>query len=188
MPCSPDEPAPPASVKTRPEPPRAGEGAPLSLLALLAPGLGFALGLFLLRDHSRYQWLRRPSEIPWELALIAVSGLIATAGGLIDWRFHRREHERVGPKERRSELIALAFGGLPLFLLMSAASVMDHPQALLIPIVVTALFTVACICYDEFVFHRARCGPYETALHRMLVFGNGIAWLSWMHWCFVRGT
>jgi hypothetical protein len=42
------------------------------------------------------------------------------------------------------------------------------------------------ICYDEFVFHRKRCGRYETMLHRLLVFGNGIAWLAWMHWCFVR--
>lgn len=159
-----------------------------SLLALLAPGFGFAAGLFLIRDLPRYRWLHRPSDFPWELALIAASGLIATAAGIADWLFHRSGSERIGPKERHGELVALLFGGVPLFLLMSAASLIGRPRLLLIPIIVTALFTVACICYDEFVFHRARCGPYETALHRMLVFGNGIAWLSWMHWCFVRGS
>ncbi|MBI4346169.1 MAG: hypothetical protein HY553_04900 [Elusimicrobia bacterium] len=159
-----------------------------SLLALLAPGVGFASGLFLLRDHPRYLWLNHPAACPWEFALIAVSGLAATAAGVADWRFHRVSGERIGPKERHGELIALALGGLPLFTLMSAASVMRRPQALLLPILATVLFTVACICYDEFVFHRARCGRYETRLHRLLVFGNGVAWLSWMHWCFVRGS
>ena len=57
---------------------------------------------------------------------------------------------------------------------------------LLLPIIVVALFTATLICYDEFVFHRKRCGVYETLLHRLLVFGNGVAWLAWMHWCFVR--
>ena len=42
-------------------------------------------------------------------------------------------------------------------------------------LLLVALFTTVCICWDEFVFHRARCGPYETALHRALVFGNGLA-------------
>ena len=41
------------------------------------------------------------------------------------------------------------------------------------------------ISYDEFVFHR-RCGPFERVTHRLLTFGNGLAFLAWAHWCFVR--
>jgi hypothetical protein len=39
--------------------------------------------------------------------------------------------------------------------------------------------------YDEFVFHR-RCGRFETFTHRLLTCGNGLAFLAWTHWCFVR--
>jgi hypothetical protein len=70
---------------------------------------------------------------------------------------------------------------------MAAASVMNQPRVLLLPILLVVLFTASAICYDEFVYHRKRCGVYETLLHRLLVFGNGIAWLVWMHWSFVRG-
>ena len=69
---------------------------------------------------------------------------------------------------------------------MAAASVMPRPQLLLVPVLLVVLFTTVAISYDEVVVHRKRCGAYETALHRVLVFGNGIAWLAWMHWCFVR--
>ena len=72
-------------------------------------------------------------------------------------------------------------------MLMAAASVVPRPQLLLIPVLLVVLFTAVVISYDEFVFHRKRCGTYDTVLHRLLVFGNGIAWLAWMHWCFVRG-
>jgi hypothetical protein len=41
------------------------------------------------------------------------------------------------------------------------------------------------ICYDEFVFHR-RCGWFESFTHRLLTCGNGLAFLAWAHWCFVR--
>ena len=92
----------------------------------------------------------------------------------------------MGRPEHQSELAALAGGGVPLFGLMTAASIVPRPQVLLLPVLVVVLFTTVMICYDEFVFHRKRCGAYETLLHRLLVFGNGIAWLAWMHWCFVR--
>ena len=55
----------------------------------------------------------------------------------------------------------------------------------IIPIIGVALWTTALICYDEFVFHRQRCSTHETWLHRMTVFGNGAAWLAWVHYCFV---
>jgi hypothetical protein len=75
---------------------------------------------------------------------------------------------------------------VPLFVLMSLASVLDRPVVVLIPVIVVVLFITTLICYDEFLFHRKRCGRYETVLHRLLVFGNGLAWLAWVHWCFVR--
>ncbi|MCL1475863.1 hypothetical protein [Argonema antarcticum] len=87
--------------------------------------------------------------------------------------------------ERKYELLALA-GGVPLFILMAVASLMEKPTNFLIPVIIVVLYMTVLICYDEFLFHR-RCKPFETAMHRLLVFGNGFAWLAWAHWCFVRG-
>jgi hypothetical protein len=157
------------------------------LLALFLPGTLFVLGLVLLRDDPRFSWIVDPAAFPWEFWVIALAGALATSGGLLDWVYHRSGSTTIGQAEHRSEMAALGCGGLPLFLLMASASVVERPAILLLPILVVVLFTAAMICYDEFVFHRRRCGRYETMLHRLLVFGNGIAWLVWMHWCFVRG-
>jgi hypothetical protein len=159
----------------------------LTLIALFVPGLLFGLGLLLVRDHPRYSWLTSMGLCPWEFWVLLLSGAVATAGGVLDWRFHRSGKTAVGRAEHHSELVALAGGGVPLFVLMAAASVVPRPQLLLIPVLLVVLFTAVVISYDEFVYHRKRCGAYETMLHRLLVFGNGIAWLAWMHWCFVRG-
>jgi hypothetical protein len=161
-------------------------GNPLTLIALFVPGVLFVVGLFLLRDHPRLRWLQSVGEYPWELWVIAACGCVATAAGVADWRYHRSGKTVVGRKEHQSELAALGVGGVPLFVLMAFASVMAHPGPLLIPVIVVALFTAVLICYDEFVFHRKRCGRYETLLHRLLVLGNTLAWLAWTHWCFVR--
>ena len=72
-----------------------------------------------------------------------------------------------------------------MFVLMWLATVSGGPASYLIPIVVILVITVAAICYDEFVFHRRRCGKVESRFHRMLVFGNGIAWLSWFSLIFL---
>ena len=159
---------------------------PWSLLALFVPGVAFVAGLYVLKDHPRFTWLKDVAQYPWEFWLLGVSGLVGTAAGVADYRFHRSGQTVIGGKEHRSELLALAGGGVPLFLLMAVASLIATPEVLLLPIIVVVLFTTVLICYDEFVFHRKRCGTYETVLHRLLVFGNGIAWLAWMHWCFVR--
>ena len=80
--------------------------------------------------------------------------------------------------------MALALG-VPLFTLLAAASVMSKPAHLLVPIVAIALAMAGLIVFDETRFHRA-CGRYETLLHRLLVGGNGVAFLAWVHWCFTR--
>jgi hypothetical protein len=161
---------------------------PLTLIALFVPGCLFVLGLYLVQDQPRYRWLRNPADFPIEFWVIAVSGLVATAAGVADWTYHRSGSASVGAREHASELLALGGGGVPLFGLMATASVLDRPAVLLIPVIVCVLFTTVTICYDEFVFHRKRCAAYETMLHRLLVFGNGAAWLAWMNWCFVRGA
>jgi hypothetical protein len=166
---------------------RRGSSLSLTLVALFLPGVLFACGLLLVRNHPRYSWLSSPASYPWELWLLLVGGIVGTTAGVLDWRYHRSGKTVIGRPEHNSELAALAGGGLPLFLLMAAASSIDRPRILLIPVLVVVLFTVVMICYDEFVYHRKRCGPHETLLHRFLVFGNGIAWLAWAHWCFVRG-
>jgi hypothetical protein len=70
---------------------------------------------------------------------------------------------------------------------MLLASCSTTPTNYLLPVLVCAIYTIVLICYDEFLFHWKRCRTLETILHRLLVFGNGLAWLAWMHWCFVRG-
>jgi hypothetical protein len=161
-----------------------------SLVALFAPGFGFALGLVWLATHGEqtWQWLRAPGAWPWELWVIASAGVIGTLGGCADWAWHRWVAKcAIGAAERRCELLAMAAGGGPLFVVMALASVSARPLLWLLPAVVIVMATTAMICYDEFVFHRKRCRWLETLLHRLLVFGQGVAWLAWAHWCFVRG-
>ena len=159
-----------------------------SLFAQFIPGVLFVAGLYLLRDHARFRWLSDLREYPWEFWVIALCGTVATVAGYADWRYHRSGKTAIGREEHHSELMALACGGVPLFLLMATASAIDRPGLLLVPVIVVLVFTVVMICFDEFVFHRKRCGRYETMLHRLLVFGHGIAWLAWANWCFVRGV
>lgn len=159
-----------------------------SLVALLVPCLGFPLALSFLARTERFEWLGSFSQWPLEFWLMAAAGVTALAGGLCDWGYHRWVARCViGRAERRCELLALAGGGVPLFGMMCAASMSPRPQLWLLPVFVVVIYTTALICYDEFVYHRRRCRRLETVLHRMLVFGNGAAFLAWAHWCFVRG-
>lgn len=109
--------------------------------------------------------------------------MIATIGGVCDWIFHRL-YVATGPNEHRSHLLALVTGGLPIFCLMIAATLMTDPGILLVPIIACLLYTTSLICYDEFVFHFQRCRSLENIFHRMLVFGNGIAFLVWLNLIF----
>jgi hypothetical protein len=165
---------------------RLSRHGPLALLAMLVPAALFPLGLILLLDDARFAWLSRPAEYPWEFWAVAVCGTVATLAGFADWRIHRSGTTVVGVREHRAHVAALGGGGIPLFILMAAASLSDRPLVLLLPILVVLTFTVVLICYDEFLFHR-RCGRFEVLTHRLLTFGNGLAFLAWAHWCFVRG-
>lgn len=155
-----------------------------SLILLFLPGFFFLLALYWLAfHHARFAWLLSLSQYPWEFWGIAVSGTIALIGGAGDWLFHK-VYVSVGPKEHHSHELALAAGG-SVFVLMAIASLISRPAVLLIPVVVSLLITTVLICYDEFAFHIKRCKTFETILHRLLVFGNGAAFLFWLHWTFV---
>src|SRR4051812_47691221 len=83
-----------------------------SLIALLAPSVGFPLGIFLLGRTERYAWLGELAQWPLEFWLMAVAGLAAFGGGVSDWVYHRYMAKCViGRAERRCELLALAGGG-----------------------------------------------------------------------------
>jgi hypothetical protein len=157
----------------------------LSLILLFFPALLFALLLWVFREHPKLKILDTFPYLPWQFLVIALFGIVATAGGVLDWRYHRDPLLlRISAKERDAEAMALGLGGLPMFLLMGFASLSDKPSHYLIPILVVLIYTVVAICYDEFVFHINRCGKTENSYHRMLVFGNGIAWLAWMHFIY----
>ncbi|WP_205942412.1 hypothetical protein [Pedobacter sp. SYP-B3415] len=158
----------------------------LSLILLFMPPLLFAVLLVAFKDHPKLQHTQMPA-LSWQFWILALAGLVATAGGVLDWRYHRNPlNMKIPKKERDAEAAALGLGGLPMFVLMWLAMMSDKPTWYLIPILVVLIYTVVAICYDEFVFHIKRCRPRENLYHRMLVFGNGIAWLSWFHFIFIR--
>jgi hypothetical protein len=155
-----------------------------ALAAMLVPAVLFPASLFLLREDVRFTWLDDVRAYPPEFWVIAICGPIATICGLLDWVHHRSGQTTVGRREHLAHVLALASGGLPLFVLLAFASLSPQPLRFLLPVLVLLIYTVVLISYDEFVFHR-RCGGYETAMHRLLTFGNGFAFLAWSHWCFV---
>ncbi|MDJ1481054.1 hypothetical protein QNI16_11215 [Cytophagaceae bacterium YF14B1] len=157
----------------------------LSLVLLFMPALLFALLLIVFRNHSILHIQGAFPFLPWQFWIIGIFGVIATAGGVLDWKYHRNPLQlKLSKKERDAEAAALGLGGLPMFVLMWLAMMHAKPTQFLIPILVVLIYTIVAICYDEFVFHRKRCGKLETIYHRMLVLGNGIAWLAWFHFIF----
>jgi hypothetical protein len=155
-----------------------------ALAAMLAPAVLFPAGLVLLGSDAGFAWLGNLRAYPPEFWVVAVCGPIATISGVLDWFVHRSGDTVVGRREHRAHLLALASGGLPLFVLLALASLSPQPLRFLLPVLVLLIYTVVLISYDEFVFHR-RCGDYETTMHRLLTFGNGFVFLAWSHWCFV---
>lgn len=159
----------------------------LSLILLFMPAFLFALLVFLFRQYPQLHIQNTFPYLPWQFFIIILFGTTATAGGVLDWRFHRNPlNMKIPKKERDAEAKALGLGGLPMFILMWFAMMSHTPYYYLIPVIVVLIYTVVAICYDEFVFHIKRCGKLENVYHRMLVFGNGIAWLSWFHFIFCK--
>jgi hypothetical protein len=155
------------------------------ILVFALPGAGFIAALFVVRHRPEFAFLERPTAWPLELWLIAVGGSLATLAGMADFIWHVRGLRSVSRREERGEIVALALGGAPLFVIMAMASVAADPKAFLLPALVTAMFTVVCVCHDEFVYHRMACGRTEAFFHRTIIFGNAIAFMAWFHWVFV---
>lgn len=156
-----------------------------SLVLLFVPALLFAGLLVLFKDDPKLRIGNEFPFLPWQFIILAIFGAIATLGGVLDWRFHRDPLQlKISKKEREAEAAALGLGGVPMFILMWFAMMSATPNYFLIPILIVLIYTVTAISYDEFVFHIHRCGKTETLYHRMLVFGNGIAWLSWMQFIY----
>ena len=173
--------------RVRPARQKLSQHGSAGLIALLIPAIGFPAGIWLLADEERFRWIGNPAAFPWQFWVVAVFGTVATAAGIIDYRIHRSGATVVGRSEHQAHVAALAGGGLPLFALLAAASLISSPGFFLIPVLIALIATVVLICYDEFRFHR-RCGQSEVLAHRTLTIGNGIAFLAWAHWCFARGA
>jgi len=159
----------------------------LSLILLFIPAALFGALLLIYKDHTKLHFSNQLPYLPWQFFVMILFGTIATIGGILDWQFHRDPLKlKIPKKERDAEAKALGLGGLPMFILMWLAMMSNAPTSYLIPILVVLIYTVAAICYDEFVFHIKRCGKLENSYHHMLVFGNGIAWLSWFHFIYCK--
>jgi len=156
-----------------------------TLALLFLPALLFGILVVLYRWNLKLHISGHFPFLPWQFVLIIVFGTVATVGGVLDWKYHRDPLKlKISAKERAAEAKALGLGGLPMFILMWLAMVSDKPSNFLIPIIGVLIYTVVAISYDEFVFHIHRCSRTETCYHRMLVFGNGLAWLAWFHFIY----
>jgi hypothetical protein len=158
-----------------------------SLVLLFLPPMLFGVLIIIFRDHPKLKPIFNNSNFPWQLWAMGMFGMVATAGGVLDWKYHRNPlNMRIPKKERDAEAAALGLGGLPMSILMWFAMLSNRPSLYLIPILLVLIYTVAAICYDEFVFHLKRCTAIENTYHRMLVFGNGTAWICWFHFIYNR--
>lgn len=159
----------------------------LSLFLLFVPALAFLFFLILFKDNELLSIDSVFPFLPWQFIGVGFFGIIATVGGVLDWRYHRNPLSmKIPKKEREAEAYALGYGGVSMFFLMLFATLSPSPNLWLIPIVIVLIFTVVLISYDEFVFHIKRCGRLENIYHRLLVFGNGLAWLSWFSFIYVK--
>jgi hypothetical protein len=157
----------------------------LSLILLFVPAVLFGALILLYRQNLKLRFSSHFPYLHWEFYAIGLFGIIATAGGVLDWKFHRDKlNMKIPKKERAAEALALGAGGIPMFLLMWFAMLSANPANFLIPILIVLIYTVVEISYDEFVFHIKRCGKLENRYHRMLVFGNGFAWIAWFHFIY----
>ncbi len=130
----------------------------LSLILLFIPAVLFVLLLFIFRENSELHLAHYFPYLPWQFLVIALFGVIATIGGILNWRFHRNPlNMKIPKRERDAEAMALGFGGVSMFVLMWFAMMSIKPSNFLIPILIILIYTVVAISYDEFVFHMKRC-------------------------------
>ncbi|MSR47687.1 MAG: hypothetical protein EXS13_11595 [Planctomycetes bacterium] len=108
-----------------------------SLAAVLFPAVALPL-LLEVADRPHLPRLAALTAWPVKLWVIALAGSVATAAGLLDWRFHRCGGRVISRAERRAEFAALALGGV-LFVLLVAASLCDPRPALLLWITIVAM-------------------------------------------------
>jgi len=164
----------------------------LNLILLFVPPFGFVVSMFLIKNNFMFiniSFYAAQSPVIIQLTqfnienniilfiMFIVSGLIATAGGIFDWLFHRT-YLTVSYKEHRAHLWALLCGNI-IFICMILASITLLRHYFFLPIILLLIITTVLICYDEFLFHKKRCRRLETMFHRMLVFGNGTAFFLW---------
>ena len=159
----------------------------VSLVLLFIPPALFGLLCLIYAHHPHLHLGSYALFFPWHFFMIFLCGVIATLGGVLDWNYHRNPlRMKIPKKERDAEAAALGLGGIPMFVLMWLAMMSPNPSLYLIPIIVVLIYTVVAISYDEFVYHIKRCGTTENLYHRMLVFGNGAAWLAWLHFIYCK--
>lgn len=157
----------------------------LSLVLLFVPAIFFGILVILNLSSDKFFSNSLLPILPWQFYVIAFFGIVATIGGVLDWHYHRYKLKmKIPKKERNSEVMALGLGGVPMFFLMWFSMMSTNPRPFLIPIVLILIYTVTAISYDEFTFHAKRCKRLETIYHRMLVLGNGVAWLAWFHFIY----
>lgn len=159
----------------------------LSLILLFIPAILFLLLIILFKSAPQLAFTLTLPFMPWQFWGIILFGIIATTGGVLDWRYHRNPlNLKIPKKEREAEAFALGAGGVPMFLLMCFATFSNDPKYFLIPIIIVLIYTTVAICYDEFIFHIKRCTKIENIYHRMLVYGNGLSWLCWFHFIYCK--
>ena len=159
----------------------------ISVILLFVPPVLFAFLILIYSNNPKLRFENLFPYLPWQFYVIGLFGVIATIGGVLDWKYHRDPlNMKIPKKERDAEAAALGLGGVPMFALMWFAMLSSKPSYFLIPVLVVLIYTVVAISYDEFVFHAKRCGKTETVYHRMLVFGNGIAWLAWFQFIYCQ--
>ena len=80
----------------------------LSLILLFAPGVFMAAGLWWFRDHPRLALTAGFPFFPWQFWVLGGAGVVATIGGVLDWRFHRDPLKlQLSKKERDAEAAAV---------------------------------------------------------------------------------
>ena len=86
----------------------------LSLILLFIPAVLFALLLLIYRENTRLRFGPAFPFVPWQFFAIALCGIVATIGGVLDWQYHRNSlNMKIPKKEREAEALALGVGGVP---------------------------------------------------------------------------